>query len=148
MQKTKTPLTLRHIEELALPAPQNLPKLTHENPDQAPDLFLWCVDDITLKLMRQDAEIPENFRDNLYRSIFADTLNIAFKEFSELGYESDTDFTSYETLEEVIVQITTMLEAKPELGFIFNKSLVTAYLTKCMDYATAADTYMSSLLYN
>jgi hypothetical protein len=148
MQKLTQPLSLEHLKEMALPAPNALPALTHQTFDEAPDLFLWCVDDITLKLMKQDAIITIEFRENLYRSIFTSTLNIAFKELEETHIKSISEFIKLNTLDEVLFKLSELIDENPELGFVFNKSLITAYVTKSMDYAIEADPFMSSMLYN
>ena len=110
MQNLTQQLKLSHLKEMALPAPKTLPALTHQTFDDAPDLFLWCVDDITMKLMKQDAVIPINFRENLYRSIFTATLNISFKELETLQAEQISDFVTLETLDEVLTQLTQMID--------------------------------------
>lgn len=145
-QKNKK-LYLTHIEEAALPAPKNLPLLEHHDPETTPDLFLWCVDDITLKLKKQNAEIPENYRESLYRSIFAYTLEIALEEMTDEFNHHVEKIASLQSVEEVLSYLSDVMDSDPAVGFIFNKSLIAAYVSKCMEYGISANKLVSSLLY-
>ena len=140
-------LYLPHIEEHKLPAPAKMPILEYEEPQNSPDLFLWCVDDITLKLKEQKAELPDDFRETLYRSIFAETLNMAFEELSSDYQKEVSALSSLETVEEVLTALSDLMEAEPVTGFIFNKALIAAYVSKCMHYGLSANKLVSSLLY-
>lgn len=147
MTATQTHQYLQYLQPEALPAPKALPPLAHEEAASAPDLFLWCVNDITLKLTQAEATIPEDFRENLYRHIFAASLNIAFEEAEDLFPDSLRRIQKATSLEDVLTTLSSEIEASPELALVFNKALIAAYVLKCMEYAVSADQFISSILY-
>ena len=147
MTATQTHAYLQYLQPELLPAPKSFPPLTEEDATASPDLFLWCVNDITLKLARAGGIIPAEFRESLYRHIFASSLNIAFEEAEELFPEAFARIQKATSLEGVLTTLSSQIEEIPELALVFNKALIAAYVLKCMEYAVSADTFISSILY-
>jgi hypothetical protein len=147
MQNTRFQTTTKQYTEIDIPVPSTLPEYSSFSAQESPDLFLWCVDDITLKLLKQDAVIPENFREKLYRILLSHTLNIAFEEMENSYPNELKNVTNNEFFDDVMSSLTSYVENSPEIAFILNKSLIASYVTKCMEYAIKADSFVTSLLY-
>lgn len=138
---------LQHLEESALPAPKELPKLTAQKAEEAPDLFLWCVNDITLKLQNIGAVIPDDFRLKLYRNIFVSTLDLSLDQLENSHPDVAKKINKFNKLEDVLEYLSTLIESDIELGITINKSLIAAYVSKCMEFEVTADPFVSSFLY-
>lgn len=148
MSEDNQKLNLKNLHKADLPAPKDLPPLSNQSGEDVPDLFLWCVDDITIKLQKLGNDLPDNFRELLYQNIFVSTLDLSMGEFQLSFPKVAKELSKIKELKEVLEYLSKKLENDIEIGLIVNKALIASYANKCMEFEISIDPFLSSFLYN